>query len=56
MEINKHYKALFFSFGWFHGEPFKLFSFSLIDCWDDGVTIFDLQVTKLCFAIGVYLT
>ena len=54
MNISKQVGSLFFSIGWFRGEPFKLFSLSLMDCWEAGVTIFDLQIAKMCFAIGVY--
>lgn len=53
MKTNKYYKALFFSFGWFRGEDFKLFSLTIWDNWDDGITFFNLQIAKLCFSIGV---
>ena len=50
-------KGITISLGWFGGEPFKLLSVSLLVDWQDneGWTIVDLQIAKLCFSISVLM-
>jgi hypothetical protein len=46
-----------FGFGWFSGEPFKVFNaaFFVILPEQKYVCIFDFQVAKFCISLGIVL-
>jgi hypothetical protein len=54
METTKYFNLgkLNLSIGWFIGEPFKLFSLTILEFLGfDGVVLFDFQIAKFCFCI-----
>ena len=54
MKLYLDSKVVKVDLGWFSGENFKLFSFSLFEVYgvdNDGISIFDLQIFKFCFTI-----
>lgn len=46
-------KHLVISLGWFGGEPFKLFSVTLLEISREWWTLLDIQIAKLTISISI---
>ena len=43
------------TFGWFSGEPFKLFSLTICEELEElAFVVLDFQCTRICFSIAIY--
>lgn len=54
MQINLNYKWFWLNFGWYSGDPFKTFSFTIgeVSVDEDIVTFFDIQIFLFSFSFG----
>lgn len=59
--INWHYKKIWLNIGWFHGDPFKVFSVTIGETMEaynsrkiDQITFFNFQFLYFVFAVGWY--
>ena len=55
MRLKKLIKNMWFEFGWFRGEEFKLFQLTIYCKWEvTGATLFELQIAKFAIGFGLY--
>jgi len=54
--ISLEYKRVYFSFGWFSGQEFKLLGLNIFEniC-GDMISIIDFQVAKFVVSLGYYI-